>query len=265
MADESKLKRLGFVQSYSARLASGAAYVEGCYQAAKPWVVPQAAVPHVAKAEDTVLAYAAPIVTKVSDSAEQLLLNTDAKVDQFFLSTANMLTHTRELTKANLDAFAGAADKYYQMVKSTADYLTAKLSTDLSVAKAREVLGHSLDKAKELADPDAAVRAVYDAWQQFAAIPAVAKTLATAAPVTTKTFEAFVAAHDKLVTSPLYKRSVSLGASTLGWAATTTPYKLGATYLYPFVQTVADPALDKVAKSTYINATLKYWAPVAAA
>lgn len=37
-----------------------------------------------------------------------------------------------------------------------------------------------------------------------------------------------------------------LGASTLGWASTTTPYKLSAQYLYPLVQTMADPALEKV-------------------
>ncbi|KXZ49723.1 hypothetical protein GPECTOR_20g580 [Gonium pectorale] len=258
------LKRLNFVHTYSHKLASGAAFVEGVYKKAKP-LVPQPVQPLLAKAEDTVLAYAAPALTKAGDQAEQLLRSADEQVDQLYLATGKWLSQSRELAASNIHVFRDTADKYYGLVKSTADYLAAKLSTDLSVTRARELLAQSLEKARELADPDAAVKAAYEAWTQFAGIPAVAKALQAASPVTQKGFEAFVTAHDALVASPLYKRSVSLGASTLGWAASTTPYRLGAAYLYPLLQPVADPALDKVSKSSYVNATLKYWAPVAAA
>ncbi|GFR40313.1 hypothetical protein Agub_g848 [Astrephomene gubernaculifera] len=266
MAEENgKLKHFGFVHDYSQKLVSGAAFLEGAYKKAKP-LVPQPVQPLVAKVEDAVLAYAAPAVTKASDQAEKLLRNTDEQVDQLYMATGKFLSQTRELTAANIDVFRGAFDKYYQLVRTTADYLAAKVGGDMAVQRGREVVMQALDKAKEMAtDPDTAVRTVYDAWAQFAAIPAVAKMLDTAAPVTHKGFETFIAAHDKLVASQLYKRSLTLGASTLGWATTTVPYKLGAQYLYPLVQPVADPALEKVSKSTYVNAALKYWAPQAAA
>ena len=35
---------------------------------------------------------------------------------------------------------------------------------------------------------------------------------------------------------PLYSKVLSSGASTLSWATTTTPYRLGAQYMYPHVQ-----------------------------
>ncbi len=89
-----------------------------------------------------------------------------------YLAAGKWLAQTRELTANNIATFRTAADKYYQLVRSTADYLTSKLSYDASVQAARDALGKSLEKAKEFADPDAAVRVVYNAWQQFAAIPA---------------------------------------------------------------------------------------------
>ncbi|GFH25691.1 oil globule associated protein [Haematococcus lacustris] len=64
---------------------------------------------------------------------------------------------------------------------------------------------------------------------------------------------------------PLYSKVVSTGVSTLSWATTTTPYKLGAQYMYPLVQPVADPALAKITNSKVINGTLSYWKPTASA
>ncbi len=63
----------------------------------------------------------------------------------------------------------------------------------------------------------------------------------------------------------LYKKLVDTGASTLTWATHTTPYKLGAQYVYPLVQPIADPAVDKIASSKLVQETLGYWKPVAAA
>ncbi|GIL87319.1 hypothetical protein Vretifemale_15400 [Volvox reticuliferus] len=264
MAEDSKLKRLGFVDTYVHKLANGAAYVEGAYQKVKP-LVPKPVQPLLGKVEDAVRTYAPPVLTRASDRAEKLLRTADDKVDYLYLETAKFLSQTRKLTQSNIDTFRAAADEYYKMVKSSAVYLAEKLHHDVSVQGARDRIIMAVDKARALTDPDAAVRAVYEAWQQFTALPPVADLLKKVEPVTQKGFDAFVAAHDALVGSNMYKHSVNLGASTLDWATTTTPYKLGAQYLYPIVQPVADPALEKVTKSTYINATLKYWSPVAAA
>jgi hypothetical protein len=64
-----------------------------------------------------------------------------------------------------------------QVVRKTADQIASFYKNELTVEKGREVLGAAIDKAKELADPDAAIRATYDAWTQFAAIPAGAPPL----------------------------------------------------------------------------------------
>jgi hypothetical protein len=63
----------------------------------------------------------------------------------------------------------------------------------------------------------------------------------------------------------LYKKLIDTGASTLTWATHTTPYKLGAQYVYPIVQPIADPAVDKLASSKIVQETIGYWKPVAAA
>lgn len=79
MTEDRKLKRLGFVDVYASKLSSGAAYVEETYQRVKP-LLPQPVKPLLAKVEETVFAYAAPVVTKASDQAEKFLRNTDQQV-----------------------------------------------------------------------------------------------------------------------------------------------------------------------------------------
>lgn len=57
----------------------------------------------------------------------------------------------------------------------------------------------------------------------------------------------------------LYKRAVDTGVSTLTWATSTTPYKLGAQYVYPLVQVrhmsnpLAFPTMERLGKSQLWN------------
>ena len=53
--------------------------------------------------------------------------------------------------------------------------------------------------------------------------------------------------------SPLYKMTFDTTFSTLGWASSSTPYRLGAQLIYPFVQPVADPAFETVNKSKVVH------------
>lgn len=66
------LKHLEFVHTYAHKFASGAAYVEGGYQKAKTYV-PAVAQPYIAKAEETCLAYAAPLATKATDHVSEFI------------------------------------------------------------------------------------------------------------------------------------------------------------------------------------------------
>lgn len=70
-----------------------------------------------------------------------------------------------------------------------------------------------------------------------------------AEPATNLALQAFVSLHDSLVVSPAYKSALNTTASTLTYASTTTPYKLGAQYVYPIVKPVAEPAITKVTHS----------------
>lgn len=89
----------------------------------------------------------------------------------------------------------------------------------------------------------------------------VHKLLETADPATKAALSTFYKLHDNIVSWTLYKKAVDTGASTLSWASHTTPYKLGAQYVYPLVQPVADPALDKFSNSKVINDAVGYWKP----
>ncbi len=42
------------------------------------------------------------------------------------------------------------------------------------------------------------------------------------------------------------------------------PHRLGAQYLYPMVQPVADPAISKVSNSKVVKEVVDYWSPHAA-
>lgn len=65
--------------------------------------------------------------------------------------------------------------------------------------------------------------------------------------------------------SPYYKKAVDTGASTLGWVEGLTLYKMGGKYLYPIVQPVADPALEKLSRSQAVTKLVDYWQPALAA
>ncbi len=75
-----ELKRLGFVQQYAKTVAGGAATVEQVYRERVRPLVPKQVEPYVVRAEDTVVAYAAPALAAASDTAEKLLKQTDEQV-----------------------------------------------------------------------------------------------------------------------------------------------------------------------------------------
>jgi len=158
-------------------------------------------------------------------------------------------------------------ENYLEYIQRTADWVAARINPAKGVQIARDTLQVALNKAREATDPDVAVAMATEAWSKFAATPAVAKFLQTTEPVTkpvTKlSYQAFVKIHDTLVASPMYKTALDTTRSTLSFAATTTPYKLGAQYLYPLVQPVADPTISKVSNSKVFHAVVDYWKPVA--
>lgn len=132
----------------------------------------------------------------------------------------------------------------------------------MQATSARASLAAAMERAKEVgSDPDAAMAAASEAWTGFATLPPVAKVLETAEPATKASVTAFTRLHDALVAAPVYKSMLERASLTLNYASGTTPYKLSAQYLWPMVQPIADPAINKVSQSK-VAATMKdYWSP----
>lgn len=269
------LKRLAFIQRYADYIAAYGVAGHNTYKGLRA-KTPAFAEPYVSKAEDTVNAYAAPTAAYVADTADKLLHYADDKVD-YSVDSAYSLYKKGESTvvstlnkvyavhSANVDTAKAAAQKYFELVSGTGQWVADKLSPQKNVQYAKEVLDASIAKAKELSDPDTAVQLVIDAWNTFAAVPAVAKLLASAEPLTTRGLSAFYTFHDTVVANALYKKVFDSTLGVFEFAETTTPYKLSATYVYPVVKPVADPAVEKLSKSKVVTETLSYWKPKAAA
>lgn len=277
------LSYLGFVAGAA---ATATATADSVYKQARP-LTPAAAEPYVAKVEDTVAAYTAPVVATAQDVGEKLLARADeqihyvaktttsvvnkgkenlaAVVDAGKVQLSNGTSTLKELHTAGVQQFSAATHKYLDFLHDLSNWLVDTLSPSKNITRAKEQLHAAIALAKEASDPDVAVVKVQDAWNSFAAIPAVSKLLSTAEPVTKFGQSSFFKAHDTLVGSPYYKKVFNLSTGTLAWATTTTPYKLSSTYLYPWVKPVADPALEKINNSKSISTAFNYWKPIATA
>eukprot|EP00798_Chlamydomonas_sp_ICE-L_P007780 gene7780-967_t len=216
--------------------------------------------------EDTVVAVTAPVVAKAQDAGDKLLHFVDSKIDYTLITADEIYTKTLSsvlsLHQSNMKSFTTASEKYFTFLMSTANWVVDRLNPIKGVKAARATLASALETAKEASDPDVAVTMAADAWAKFSAHPAVSKMLTTAAPVTTYGYATFNKVHDNVVVSSLYKKVLDTTASTLGYATTTTPYRLGVSYLYPFIQPYSEPALDTVSKSKVVNEVMDFWKPV---
>lgn len=215
----------------------------------------------------------APFWTLSRHLADKLLQFADNKID-YVLNTADR-TVRQQTGKGSNDLsvkdVTATLESYFNFISKTAEHVVEQLSvknvqaaTAKRVQTARDTLQAALAKAREATDPDVAVAMAWDAWTTFAALPPVAKLLDTAEPATQAGLQAFYHLHDTLIGTPLYKLFFHGTAETINYAATTTPYKLGAQYLYPIVQPVADPAITKVTHSKVIGQVMDYWKPAPA-
>jgi hypothetical protein len=160
----------------------------------------------------------------------------------------------------------------YKACETAADRLVTSLnvkgmqeSTLAKVTMARAALASAVDKAREAAHPDVALGHVWAAWTTFAGLPVVSKALETAEPVTKASVAVVERLHVSLVGAPLYKTLLDRTSASLAYAATTTPYKLGAQYLYPMVSPYADPAISTLTASKVYGSVATYWRPAAIA
>ncbi|KAG1672200.1 hypothetical protein FOA52_002900 [Chlamydomonas sp. UWO 241] len=270
--DQGSLKHLGFVQAGTCMAYQRAGALGGAALNTLHAYTPKFVAPRVAEVEKLFSSNATPVIHKVQDRGASLLVYADSTVDNVLTRGYGALASVRAYHDSNMESFRAASSSYYKMMSDTADRLVSALhlkglqeSTMTTVTKARETLGSALDKAREAAHPDQAVAMAWSAWTSFASLPVVAKALETAEPATKASVAVFERMHDSLVGAPLYRTLVDRTSASISYATTTTPYKLGAHYLYPLVRPVADPAISTLTTSKVYGNVTTYWRPAAIA
>lgn len=220
--------------------------------------------------------YAAPVVARAQDAGEWTLYASDDKID-YVVSTADSafrntkktlsqsVSSVKQMHESNVKTFSETSTAYFAWVHQFAEWAKERLNPVKGGQAALDGLNAALAKAKAATDPDVALQLATDAWSSFASVPIVHKLLETADPVTSTAYSSFLKLHDSIVSWKLYKTAVDTGASTLSWATSTLPYKLGAQYVYPFVQPFADPAIANISKSDVYKNVTSYWKPAIAA
>lgn len=266
---DNSLKRLGFVAQGT---EFAYAEVQWLYNALRSWT-PAFFTPSLVKVENTLLAVAAPYVSKAEQVFPQVLHFADDKVDKALSRVGAAKSKGNKDAKYAYGSVSAAVETYLNFISGSADYAVERLNVKgiqvaslKAVEAARDTVQAAVAKARNATtDPDAAVALAWDAWTNFASLPPVAFVLETAEPATKLGLQAFNKLHNSLVATPLYKSVLDHTAHTIGYATSTTPYKLGAQYLYPMVSPVADPTIAKVANSKSISAAFDYWKPAAVA
>lgn len=258
--DDGSLKRLAFVNDAAVNVASAG---EQVYVLVRPFA-PTFVEPLLTSVEDKVQAYGAPVVNSATDVGDKLLKRADSQVDYLakalgsgkdkFLHT-NLDGHIKTLKSLSYTSLAF-------LLGVTAFFIDA-VNPIKNLERAKVKLGAALQAADKAADPDKAVQKVQDTLNSIAAIPVVNLVLTKAEPITKAAQSSFVKAHDTVVTSSYYKRVFDFGTSTLSWATTTTPYKLSTKYVYPWVEPVAAPAIEKISGSKSVDSAISYWKPAA--
>uniref|UniRef100_A0A7S0V118 Uncharacterized protein n=1 Tax=Polytomella parva TaxID=51329 RepID=A0A7S0V118_9CHLO len=238
-------------------------------------LLPDFTKPYITTAEERIRQLGAPVIVNAQDKAEKILKKADDQVDKVVSNAHNIyqagrstvdtaVNNIMEIHQNNIETYQQTTHKYFQLVSSTAEWVAARVAPTQAFQKAHEILRLSLNKAQECADPDKAVKIVYDSWVVFSSVPVVASVLPYLEPAAARAFQNFRSIHDSLVVSPHYKQGYDMASATLQWATTTSPFRLGANVMRPFMQPVADVFQKKIVESQVASQLFNYWKPVTA-
>ncbi|KAF5841012.1 major lipid droplet protein [Dunaliella salina] len=261
-----QLRRLGWVRSVVSTVASTAAPILGQVQHAGDLILERLG------RKEQLATYTAPLVLRATDIGDAALNTLDQQVDYVIntgssaVGTAQQTIHdsangVREIHSANLAFLNNAFQTYLTSLQQATDWAVENLNPVRASRAAWDWARATLARMQELLDPDTLYNFLRERWAAFTSIPVVRGVLDTVQPITNAFWSIFYALHDFVVSSGLYKFAVDSSLSTWHWITDSSPYKLGAQYLYPIVQPVADPTLDKFAHSQVVNSTLDYWKP----
>lgn len=221
--------------------------------------------------ENKVTNISAPLLTGLQQGSERVLWSLDSKVDSI-VKVAQKAMQPKALSEARAEhelvvAEASEARKaYLQQVLDSLQYLrehglagTAKQAVSAIVSRVDEAQRLPADRESEALP---LVRNVQDAWSKLASSPPVTKLIETAQPSIDFTQRKYGDAHDAVVASATYNRALEAAAEVLQRLQDSPIYRAAAGRLYPMVSGVADPAIEKIANSSYTKAVVDHLKPV---
>lgn len=281
-AQQEALHRLNFVKSYTEfAVNKGYEVTSSVYQTGRAYT-PGFLEPRVQQLEGTVselgASYGAPVLNAVQDKSSQVLDLVDKQVDgavkraeTFYSSNADYLSQAvknqSDFHTKNLQHFKEARDAYLQQAKDAVTFLKreglsgatkyAADSLSATIDQAKQVPSWAGDQANQLLEK------VSIAWDRLQNMPAVQKTLEAVSPSVELAKKKYIAAHDAVVTAPAYNKAVETGADVFNKVQTTYVYKTAANRLYPVIAPYADPIVDKVSNSPYVNNAIDHVKPQA--
>eukprot|EP00887_Chlorella_sp_A99_P001422 scaffold8.g1422.t1 len=249
---EQPLARLGFVPAAAER---GQELAQSAYTKAKS-LAPRPVAEQLERAE----AVAAPYLTAAQDAGSGLLKTADAKVDAALAQAqrvyqdntgylADQVAKQKQAHAANLEAYHQAKEEYLRRVEEAVEFLKQNGLTGTARRAADEVaarITHARQQATEI--PAHLLHGVEAAWQRLLALPPV--RAAAGASLAT-----YVALHDTLVHTSLYRGVYGLAAAVLERGESTRVW--GA------AEPLLRPALAKVSDSKYFQLALRELQPAA--
>lgn len=236
-------------QSTTRSLASRALSTgEGWYRTARG-LVPSAAEPLVAQAEDSAAAFAAPLVASANDRAAELLGFADARVDALLGAVGGALDYSRGLHARNMGSFADAKAQAFGLVEAYVDAARAALDPQRYVDYAAATGRALVASVAAAADPDRAADYVAGLAASAKAVGPVSKALELADPLLAVGTSQYARAHDVLVAQPLYRALYEVAAGAPAKVAASPLYKAA----YPLVAPVADPVIGNFQRSKVLR------------
>jgi hypothetical protein len=277
---QQSLQRLDFLKSYTEFAVNKSSDIAGSVYATSRSFTPSFLEPQVqaveGKAKEVASNYGAPIVNAVQDKSSQVLGVVDKQVDgvvkraeEFYSNNSTFLSNAvknqSDYHAKNLQHFKDARDAYLKQAKDAVNFLkkegvsgTAKAAVDsllATVEQAKGVPNYLNEQANFLLEK------VSVAWEKLSSVPAVQKTLDAVSPAVEQAKKKYIEAHDLVVTAPVYNKAVDTGADVLTKVQTTYVYKTAANRLYPVISPYADPVIEKVSHSPYVNGVIDHLKP----
>lgn len=249
------LKHLDFLRAYGQYYFAKLAHV---YSSSRE-CLPASCKAGLSSIESRVLGLSAPLIDGLQNSGERVLCNLDGKVDAVMrVFHAKAALAEGQEGGEHSPAYLARLEESLQLVKERGVTGTARQV----VAAVLKRLEESYKGPSEAGSSLQLTAADADAWERLVAHPTVSRLLERAQPSIQYTQKKYESAHDAVVASAAYSRTVEAAAEVLQRVADSALYRLAAERLYPAISGIADPALERLANSAYTRAVVQHLKPI---